>query len=210
MDWIALIVALLALVLGIVLAVRGAARAHKADEALARTEKLATQARDALRSASGAVHDSDLALKESAAATRQSEDAVKESVRVLAESTAALERSTNALERASTLASLPARERPATAAVEPPRPSLPWKLSTKGNRFSFRNDGDDVLLAVALEQTNGNDLTAQQEMPVGELAPGEEIVFTAAWKYNSPPTAQVLITWRIGEGPILEHRATLV
>jgi hypothetical protein len=176
---------------------------------VARAEKLATQARDALRSAAAAVRESDLALKESAVAARESEDAVKEAARVLAESTAALERSTNALERTPATVSLPALES-STAAAIPPRPSLPWKLSTKGNRFSFRNDGDDVLLAVTLEQTNGNDLTAHQEMPVDELAPGEEIVVTAAWKYNSPPTAQVLITWRVGDGPILEHRATLV
>ncbi len=218
MDWIAGVIAVAALVLGVVLAIRGRTSSRRAREALARAERIAAEARDALRSSAAALRDSDaarrqtditlkdsaLAVRDSSAALADSTVALTESAAALADSAAALADSTTALED-STLA-LRERGEPTEA---PQRQKSPWKLLTHGKRFSFRNVSDDVLSAVALEQTNGNDLTPLQEMPVREVAPGEEIAFTVTWTYSSPPTAQVTITWHVGGGPVREYRTTL-
>jgi hypothetical protein len=85
----------------------------------------------------------------------------------------------------------------------------PWRLGIAGNRFIFTNTGTDRLSEVKLVQTNGSILTALQAMPA-EVRPGGSIAFDAAWTRSSPSTAQVIVTWHVGRGPLREYRATLV
>ncbi len=90
-----------------------------------------------------------------------------------------------------------------------PAVGQPWRLGISGTRFTFTNTGRDRLSEVTLAQTNGDTLTALQAMPA-DVRPGGSIVFDATWTRSSPATAQVVVTWRVGRGPVREYRTTLV
>lgn len=155
MDWLAFGIALVALAVSGLTAVRSSRRLREADDRAAVAMRVASEARAAL-------------------------DA---STRALAEH--------NVLERAKL-------------------PANPWRLISQKNRFGFRNDSAETLSGVAVEQTNGNDLAPLQPMPVAELRPGEEIAFTVNWTRSSPPTAQVVVRWQVGDGVVKEYRTTVV
>jgi hypothetical protein len=208
-EWVALVIAVLALVISVALAVRAARQGSRVERQLADAVSALRARDDAARVVAARTEAAlEAARHEATRAETARVEAERRQTEFLEVARAETARFETARAESARLEAL--RAEGARQGSSPAVPAATWKLSTSGNRFTFRNVSPDDLSDVALEQTNGDVLTAEQPMPVSSLKPGEEIVFVAHWKYSSPATAQVAITWHVGTGLRQQHTATLV